>query len=164
MSTSANRDGRTALAPTTLDTSSVEQFDQAYKQAFYEGDYKALTSVYTADAKLMVEDSELIQGRQAIEEFWKSACQRAKAVGMKRTPHSEEREISGDLAYKRGTMTLEIPTKDGGVITHVVKYITIWKREADGVWRVAIDISNRNAPLDPGQFTYGVAVGDQAQP
>lgn len=133
MSSPANRNPSTALALTTLDNSSVEQFDQAYKKAFYEGDYKAMASVYTADAKLMVEDSELIQGRQAIEGFWKSACERAKAVGMKRTPHSEELEISGDLAYKRGTMTLEIPTKDGGVMTHVVKYITIWKREADGV-------------------------------
>lgn len=151
------------LAITTFDHASAEQFDQAFKQAFYEGDYQAMASVYTADARLMVEDSNLIQGRAAIEEFWKSACERAKAVGMKRTPHSEELESSGDLAYKRGAMTLEIPVKDGRVITHIIKYITIWKREADGVWRVAVDISNRNAPLDVGQFAYGVAVGDQAK-
>lgn len=140
VNTSANRNVSTVLALTTFDNASAEQFDQAFKQAFYEGDYKAMASVYTADAKLMIEDSELIQGRQAIEGFWKSACERAKAVGMKRTPHSEELESSGDFAYKRGTMTLEIPTKDGQSMTHVVKYITIWKREADGVWRVAIDI------------------------
>ena len=113
MNTSANRNVSTVLAITAFDNSSAEQFDQAFKKAFYEGDYKAMASVYTADAKLMIEDSELIQGRRAIEDFWKSACERAKAVGMKRTPHSEELDSSGDLAYKRGTMTLEIPTKEG---------------------------------------------------
>ena len=121
-----------------------------------------MASVYTADAKLLIEDGAIIEGRQAIEEFWKIACKEAKTVQMKRSLHDDEVESSGDLGYKRSTTTLEIPTREGQTVTHVIKSITVWKREADGVWRIAQDISNRNAPLDPGQFAYGVAVGDQA--
>lgn len=153
---------RTALAITTFDKPSSEQFIREYEKTFYEGDYQAMASVYTADAKLLIEDGEIIEGRQAIEDFWKVACARANAVQMKRSIHDDELESSGDLGYKRNTVTLEIPTKEGKTVTHVIKSITVWKREADGVWRIAQDISNRNAPLDPGQFTYGVAVGDQA--
>ena len=122
-----------------------------------------MASVYTADAKLLIEDGAIIEGRRAIEEFWKAACHRANAVQMKRALHDDELESSGDLGYKRSTVTLEIPTTEGKTVTHVIKSITVWKREADGVWRIAQDISNRNAPLDLGQFTYGVAVGNQGK-
>jgi ketosteroid isomerase-like protein len=75
-------------------------------------------------------------------------------VPMKRALHDDELEYSGDMGYKRSTTTLEIPTRKGQGVTHVIKSITVWKHETDGVWRIAQDISNRNAPLDPGQFTY----------
>ncbi|WP_165423413.1 YybH family protein [Ktedonosporobacter rubrisoli] len=153
----------TALAMTTFDKQSSEQFGRAYEKTFYDGDYIAMASVYTADAKLLIEDGEIIEGREAIADFWKAACARAQKVQMKRSIRDDELESSGDLGYKRNTVTLEIPTRDGKTVTHVIKSITVWKREADGVWRIVQDISNRNAPLDPGQFAYGVALGDQAK-
>jgi uncharacterized protein (TIGR02246 family) len=151
---------KTMLAITKFDMESSEQFGREFEKMFYEGDYKAMASVYTVDAKLLIEDGDIIQGRQAIENFWKAACARANAVHMKRTIQDDEIESSGDLGYKRNTVTLDIPTKGGNTVTHVIKSITVWKREADGVWRIAQDISNRNAPLDLGQITYGVAVVD----
>jgi ketosteroid isomerase-like protein len=160
--TKGNTQVRTALAITTFDKQSTDQFDREYEKAFYEGGSQAMASVYTPDAKLLIEDEAIIEGRQAIAEFWKVACERANTVQMKRSIHTDELESSGDLGYKRNTVTLEIPAKEGKTVTHVIKSITVWKREADGVWRIAQDISNRNAPLDPGQFTYGVAVADQA--
>ncbi|MFD0694336.1 YybH family protein [Paenibacillus sp. GCM10027628] len=148
------------LAITKFDMESAEQFSREFERTFYAADYKAMASVYTADAKLLIEDGEIIQGRHAIENFWKTACERANAVHMKRTIRDEEMESSGDLGYKRTTVTLGIPTKEGKPVIHVIKSITVWKREVDGIWRIAQDISNRNAPLDVGQLAYGVAVVD----
>jgi hypothetical protein len=111
----------------------------------------------------LIEDGDMIMGRPATEQFWKHACERGNAAGIKRTIRDDELEVSGDLAYKRNTVTFEIPTKDGRAETHVIKSITVWKHEADGLWRIRQDISNRNAPLDLGQLTYGVEVGDQAE-
>jgi len=161
--TKGNKQVRTALAITRFDKQSTEQFDQEFEKTFYEGDYQAMASVYAVGAKLLIEDGDIIAGRQAIEEFWKTACERAKTVRMKRFIRTEEFESSGDLGYRRNTVTLEIPTKESKTVTHVIKSITVWKREADGIWRMIQDISNRNVPLDLGQFTYGVAVGDQAK-
>jgi len=149
---------------TEFDKESLDKFDHWFDNiAFYQGDFEGMASVYTEDAKLMNEDSEIIQGREAIEAFWKAATERAKAVEMKRTKRTEEFGSSCDFAYKRTRLTLEIPVKDR-VVTHSIKSITVWKRGADGVWRIAIDISNRNAPLDTSHFTYGVATETQTKP
>jgi ketosteroid isomerase-like protein len=149
------------LALRVFDQESNEQFARDYERTFYEGDYVTMAAVYTEDAKLLIEDGDIIEGRPAIEEFWKTACARANAVGMKRSIRDDELERSGDLAYKRSNVTLEIPSSDGKVAVHVIKSITVWKRELDGVWRIKQDISNRNAPLDFGELSYGVSVGDQ---
>jgi uncharacterized protein (TIGR02246 family) len=144
------------LEVTSFDKASLERFDHEFDNvAFCAGDYQAMASLYTDDARLMNEDSEPIEGREAIAAFWKAACERAKSVGMKRAKQTDEFECSGDLAFKRTRLTLEIPV-NGQTVVHSIKSITIWKREADGVWRVYIDISNGNAPLDVSQFTYGV--------
>jgi len=139
-----------------FDKNSLDRFDHWFDQeAFYAGDYEGMASIYTEDAKLMNEDSEIIVGRPAIREFWKIATERAKSVSMKRTKRTEELESSGRLGFKRTTLTLEIPIQDR-IITHFIKSITIWKQGDDGIWRVYVDISNRNAPLDIGQFAYGI--------
>ena len=79
---------------------------------------------------------------------------------MKRTKRTEEFDSSGRLGFKRTSLTLEIPVQDR--VRHPLhQSITLWKRGDDGIWRVYVDISNRDAPLDIGQFTYGV---DQAKP
>jgi uncharacterized protein (TIGR02246 family) len=151
------------LAITTFDRGSAENFRREFQKVFYDGDYKAMASIYTEDAKLMPQDSEIIEGRQAIEEFWKIACARGNSNQMKRTIQDDEVEAAGDLGYKRTTVTLQIPEQNGGTAEHIIKSITVWRRESDGVWRCAIDISNRNHPLTANQFTYGVSLDDKAK-
>lgn len=66
---------------------------------------------------------------------------------MKRTIQPEEIESSGEPGYVRGIVRLEVPSATGGVVTRNLKYVTVWKREGDGAWRIDVDISNRKSRL-----------------
>jgi ketosteroid isomerase-like protein len=49
---------------------------------------------------------------------------------------------SGDLAYDFGAMTLTYVDTKGATVDFVGKYVVVWKKSADGQWRVAVDASN----------------------
>lgn len=98
---------------------------------------------YTADAIVLPPNGEAIRGREALLAFNESF-----------PPYEElqfshvEMDGAGDMAYVYGTYTMimaaaegEDPVEDHG------KYIEIWKRQADGSWKVALDIFNSDLPL-----------------
>ncbi len=59
----------------------------------------------------------------------------------------EEVEASGDWAFVRGTYTQTVTPKAGGAATLVDgKFLAIWKRQADGSWKMYIDCFNSNVP------------------
>ncbi len=121
----------------------IEQFTHEFEELFYSGDYVGMSSYYASDAKLLAEDMELVQGYPALERFWQTACEGAKKMGIKRTIHVQGFESSGDLGYLTGIVSMQIPNPDAELLTNQVRYATIWRRESDGVWRIIIDISNR---------------------
>lgn len=128
----------------TFEKQEADQFAREFERLFYARDIAGLTSYYTEDAKLMVEERPTMQGHRAIEEFWRAVF--ATVGNAKRSITIEELEASGDLGYMVATVNLSIPLPDGQTINSTVKDITVWRREADG-WRMAVDTSSRNAPL-----------------
>jgi ketosteroid isomerase-like protein len=48
----------------------------------------------------------------------------------------------GTLAYMRGTNETTLNGPDGKPVTISGRAITIWRKEADGQWRCAVDIWN----------------------
>jgi uncharacterized protein (TIGR02246 family) len=120
-----------------LEGEAVRDFARYWEAAFNEGDYHAVADYYTHDARLIASQTETIEGRPAIGQFWKAATEGAKAAGVRRTVQVEEAGCDGDLGYLRGTVVL---ARDGHATT--ARYLTLWKKEADGRWRIAIDISS----------------------
>jgi uncharacterized protein (TIGR02246 family) len=126
----------------SLDKQAVEQFTRHFESLFNSGDAAGMAAFYTEDAKLLAENTELIRGRAAIERFWRHAIERASAAGASRTIALDEVTSSGDLGYALGTVVVRIPP--GRPMT--TKYATIWHRDADGHWRLAVDSSSPNPP------------------
>jgi uncharacterized protein (TIGR02246 family) len=57
---------------------------------------------------------------------------------------------SGDLGYTQGTLTYTITDPSTGQpFTDRAKYLTVWKKQADGGWRVVEDTYNSDLPLQP---------------
>jgi uncharacterized protein (TIGR02246 family) len=56
---------------------------------------------------------------------------------------------SGDIAYSLATNNVQIDLPDGSTLSDRGKGLTIWKKQADGTWKVAVDIFNSDAPIEP---------------
>jgi uncharacterized protein (TIGR02246 family) len=120
-----------------LEDETVGDFAHHWATVFNEGDYRAVAAYYTQDAQLIATQMETIEGRPAIEQFWRTASEGANAAGVRRTVQVEDAGSDGELGYLRGTVVL-----DTGERATTVRYLTLWKREADGRWRIAVDISS----------------------
>jgi uncharacterized protein (TIGR02246 family) len=128
----------------SLDRQAVEQFTRHFEALFNAGDAPGMAAFYTHDARLLAENTELIQGRAAIEQFWRHAIERAQAAGAARTISLDEVISSGSLGYALGTVTVRVP--HGPQLT--TKYAVIWQRDPDGRWRLAVDSSSPNPPRE----------------
>ena len=120
-----------------LEGDTVQDFARYWEAVFNEGDYHAIVGYYTVDARLIAAQAETVGGHQAIERFWQDATERAKAAGVRRTVQADEAGSDGELGYLRGTVLLA-----GADQVTTVRYLTLWKRETDGRWRIAVDISS----------------------
>jgi ketosteroid isomerase-like protein len=53
---------------------------------------------------------------------------------------------SGDLGYTVGSFERKSSDPQGNPAVRRGKYVTIWKKQADGNWKVVVDIGNLDQP------------------
>jgi ketosteroid isomerase-like protein len=58
------------------------------------------------------------------------------------TPEAASVAASGDLGWTWGRFTLELHAADGRTTTAKGKYVSAWRREKTGRWRVVLDMGN----------------------
>ena len=121
----------------------VIEFAREFENLFYAQDSKVMASYYAVDAKLLAEGMETVQGRESIEQFWRSTCERAGQKKMKRSIEVEDAFHSENLGYATGRVLLEPKGLSGQEHEIIVRYATIWRRYDDGTWRIILDISNQ---------------------
>ena len=104
-------------------------------------DWDEYVAVYYApDAFVLPPNAEAVRGHAAISAFLASFPTITAFVANMMTVEGE-----GDLAYVHGTYHLEMSMPDGPAADDG-KYIEIWKRQADGSWKIAYDIFNSDLP------------------
>ena len=141
-------------APVPVDSSALTARSDAWEAALNAPDLDALLELYTADARIMPPNGELSTGREAAGAAFGSMID----AGLSGTTEIVEAQISGDVGYIVGTYVIAAgdETVDKG------KYTEIWKRDADGQWRIASDIWNSDGPIQPpmrgGERTHVVIV------
>ncbi|MFL6299142.1 MAG: YybH family protein [Terriglobales bacterium] len=57
---------------------------------------------------------------------------------------------SGDLAYSLGTWHLKGKNPKGEEVEQTGKYLTVWKKQKDGSWKVVADTGNVDPPAKKG--------------
>lgn len=142
----------TAAPPATgtvaerADDSAPEQAARKAHDAYVAGlnanNVDAFLATITDDAVILPPDSEPISGRAAIGELMKGHL---GAYDKKWERTTQEFEVRGDLAYEWYAYTSTDTPKAGGsaagtpVVTCGGNGISIYRRGADGVWRVSRD-------------------------
>jgi len=121
----------------------IEMGNAKFGEAVRQADAAAIAALYTDDATLLPPNSEMIKGKPGIEAFWKGGLD----MGIKDAVLTAVEVFAmGDLAYEIGKYDLKIQPAGQAVLADSGKYIVIWKKQADGSWKLHVDIWNTNLP------------------
>ena len=109
-------------------------------------DAAKFVSYYADDAVVMLEDMPDFKGMAAIRDGVTGMMQ-DPAFALSFTPDSVTVARAGDVAYETGTYSMSMTGPDKAAVTERGHYVTVWRKQPDGAWKVVID-----APLsDPAE-------------
>ena len=128
------------------DVKAIRDLETAWAQAFAAKDVDKLVAFYAGDASLLIPDTPVINGMTAIKARAKSTLA-DKNFSYTFATDKVDVAKSGDLGYSQGALTTTLTDpKTKKVLTIKGKYVRIYKREADGGWKVVANIANGDAP------------------
>lgn len=122
------------------DVATIEAMSAARAKAFNEGNAAAIARYFTEDAVLMAPGEPPMQGPEQVERYYQAIFDQ---YDTQLTSYYDEVEVSGGLAYGRGTAEVTLISKNGdSTTTSVSKYLNILKKQANGEWKTTHDIWN----------------------
>jgi uncharacterized protein (TIGR02246 family) len=113
-------------------------------------DAAKFVSLYADDAVVMMAGAPDIEGLAAIREGIPAMMQ-DPAFALSFEADRVEVARSGDLAYETGSYSMTMTGPDKKPATEKGHYVVVWRKGADGAWKVVVD-----APLsDPPDAAAG---------
>ena len=117
----------------------LEATNAAFMEALACADAAAAAAAYAENAKLLVPGMPMLEGRRAIERFWRTGI--AKGItGVKL--QALEVEDADRIAHEVGRYWLWIEPDGGEWRSERGKYVVIHRRDLDGLWTWAVHIFN----------------------
>ncbi len=125
---------------------SIEDANAMAAEGYVAGDVEKSLAAYTDDAIVMPPNTTRLEGKDALRAWqneWKAAG--VTITAMKST--TDEVEVFGKLAYETGRYDMTINVGGMGEMKDNGKYISVWKQQADGSWKLYRDIWNTSIPM-----------------
>jgi uncharacterized protein (TIGR02246 family) len=118
----------------------IDSADADALAAVKAGDIPRWSAWYTDDAVLLNPGAPAARGRTAIEAQMKNMFDGAtiESGGFK----ADDVIVEGDVAIETGSYDWTLKLKDGKVVPDKGKFVTVWRRQADGGWKIIRDINN----------------------
>jgi ketosteroid isomerase-like protein len=114
--------------------------------AFNRGDIDAFLQPMADDVWVYPPNAQAFQGPAAAHEYFTRGYSEGLRSLQRRTTGLER---SGNIAYETGTYTIQTPGQGGATTTDNGKYVHVWKRSAEGAWRIHVAMWNSNLPAPP---------------
>ncbi|HEY6904609.1 MAG TPA: SgcJ/EcaC family oxidoreductase [Candidatus Acidoferrales bacterium] len=121
------------------DEAAIRAADADFAKAAAAKDLDKCMSLYADDAVFLSSGSPAAVGKDNI----RTVIQRMLATPMQLTIHVASVDVarSGDLAVDRGTVEAAVSDKKGKTTTQTSEYMLVWKKGADGTWKIVADTS-----------------------
>ncbi len=102
-------------------------------------------SCYSDDASVFPSNGPIATGKEAIRAVW---SQMFETPGFALSWDISKLEVSraGDLAYAHGTYESMVNDAAGNPVTERGKWVGVYKKQADGQWKMVADIGNSDGP------------------
>ena len=127
------------------DLAALMDADKTWAQTAANKEMEKIHAYFLSDAVVLAPHAPIAEGADAARALFD---QMYGLPGFSLTWQATSSEVasSGDLGYTVGTYELSFDGPDGAPIKDNGKYMTVWKKQADGTWKVAVDMFNTNLP------------------
>lgn len=124
----------------------VDEYNAASKDAMMGGDMQKTLAYYDDNAMEMAPNMAVVKGKDAIKSF----MEQMSKSGMKMTAvdfTTVDLQASGTIAYEIGTYDMSMSAGKMGEMSDKGKYVSVWKEQADGTWKIVAEIWNTDKPM-----------------
>ncbi len=127
------------------DVKAILELERQAREAAEAKDLDRYVSFYADDASLFWPGVPMVTGRAAIREFM-GAFLSMPAFSLIFETAKVEVSGAGDLAYSYGTNRVTLVDPAGNRMKDRGKYVTVYRKQPDGSWKVIADIGNSDLP------------------
>jgi ketosteroid isomerase-like protein len=120
--------------------------DRAFNMRVQMAGADGFAQFFAPDGAMIQPGAGEIRGQETIDSVFRSAIREEGLFSFVWEPDRAEVSNGGDLGYTVGTYRT-ITQDSTGVRTSVRgKYVSIWRRQEDGTWKVEMDLGNPTSP------------------
>lgn len=137
-----NQSAAPAAPPDTraADEAAIRAGDANFAQWAVLKDVDKIAGLYEDDAVLFAPGTPALTDKDSIR---KMIAGLVATPGLQVNVHVASVDVarSGDIAIDRGTVDSTSTDKKGKATTSTIEYVLVWKKQADGSWKIAADTS-----------------------
>jgi uncharacterized protein (TIGR02246 family) len=147
--TGATSDSAAGVAATATDANAVREAIDAANARFVDaakrGDTSIVDAIFAEDVVVMMSNEPAKRGREAAREGFARTFVpgTVKEFSLK----TDDVAAGGDLAVETGAYEMTLQPKGAKEVKDKGKYITVWKRQPDGSWKIVRDMVNSDLPM-----------------
>jgi ketosteroid isomerase-like protein len=132
-------------APPAANRDALLAADRAFDAATAEKNMDGFSSFLADNVSTLRADQPVLRGKGAMQQEWKALLEN-KSISLRWQPISAEISKSGDLGYTVGSYTITRTDEKGSAIVGTGKYLTVWRLQKDGSWKVEFDTGVPDTP------------------
>jgi len=117
---------------------------EAYSTSDDPGD--TLSAHFLDDVNVLAPDAPLARGKEESLAVF-AAMEALPAYSLTWKASMAYVGVAAELGYTIGTYRMEFEDPVGNPVEVDGKFMTVWKKQSDGSWKVAVDMFNANGPM-----------------
>jgi uncharacterized protein (TIGR02246 family) len=117
----------------------IDAQNRAWAEATKAGDAAAIARIFAdSGVEVSLRNSRTWKGRAAIQDLFVQVYQNPHATDA--VVQTDQVLLDGPTAVEYGHYTFTYPPKDGQPQVDSGTYVVVWRRQADGGWRILVDM------------------------
>ncbi len=122
----------------------LQDADRAFDRATSERRLDGWVDFFAEDGAMLAPGGP-VRGKLAIRDHMGRALSDTSFT-LRWRPTVSDVGAAGDLGYTMGQYEARHRDEKGSLVARTGTYLTVWKRQADGSWKVALDVGVQDPP------------------